>query len=192
MILRIFLLLGFLLAANIPAKASPVFISFSGEITYSEAEPLVDVGDIFSMTIIVDYDLPGIRDGQSVEDVPSEDSFYANLSIRPFWSNHLIEQDTMGADQDANYGGGIPFIHGNIWVGHSSGRQLFLNSFAGAVKNWEIGDTVSMSDWVDPDTSSLVRADLIVTAIVSEVPVPAAGWLFGSALIDMVGIKRKK
>jgi len=43
--------------------------------------------------------------------------------------------------------------------------------------------------------SSPLNADWsnqIIYNAVNQVPVPAAAWFFGSALVDLVGIKRKK
>ncbi len=41
-------------------------------------------------------------------------------------------------------------------------------------------------------TRWLARGEGTEMSVVSEVPVPAAAWLFGSALIGLVGFKRKK
>ena len=49
--------------------------------------------------------------------------------------------------------------------------------------------TVFDSAHTGPTGSKVLWADWSVSA---EVPIPAAAWLFGSALIGLVGIKRKK
>jgi hypothetical protein len=48
--------------------------------------------------------------------------------------------------------------------------------------------------YFDPPTSWYYREDLAISAmrITSTIPIPAAAWLFGSALIGLAGIKRKK
>ena len=44
----------------------------------------------------------------------------------------------------------------------------------------------------DPDFYSDNSGELEVEFSISAVPIPAAAWLFGSALIGLVAIKRRK
>jgi hypothetical protein len=91
----------------------------------------------------------------------------------------------------------------------SAGSLLVQDTFT----NWSIDSTIMLSDtagW-DSDTSVLITLENILSAstqvngeeafiekkigsvgiIVNEVPVPAAAWLFGSALFGLAGLRRR-
>ena len=65
--------------------------------------------------------------------------------------------------------------------------------FAGELSNFG----VAAYDGVSLDLLTIELTDATATsfdniALTSEVPVPAAAWLFGSALLGLVGVKRRK
>ena len=69
------------------------------------------------------------------------------------------------------------------------------NLYATSVASFENGILIMEShDWNDPnpDTPNDALYGIQMVFSVSEVPVPAAAWLFGSALLGLAGIKRKK
>jgi hypothetical protein len=95
-------------------------------------------------------------------------------------------------------------------------NQIVLNSYGNGTLTWEGGSiagldgntntsqglnakfhTINLSNitsfTVEADQNYLMVDGLVgVTASVSAVPVPAAAWLFGSALIGLAGIGRKR
>ena len=70
-----------------------------------------------------------------------------------------------------------------------SGGSILLNVDAGMVGELlQIGFSATATDW----SASGVVYDNLNFAEVSAVPVPAAVWLFGSGLIGLVGVARRK
>lgn len=47
-------------------------------------------------------------------------------------------------------------------------------------------------DYFDPDNASIYQGSMLVREAVAVVPVPAAVWLFGSGLIGLLGVARRK
>ena len=47
-------------------------------------------------------------------------------------------------------------------------------------------------DYFDPDNSSIYQGSMLIRDAVTVVPIPAALWLFGSGLIGLVGVARRK
>ena len=101
----------------------------------------------------------------------------------------------------ANYGGGNPIPVSVTFNGLKSDGSFFMQTFTDISSPfstqifsgflnltelaWDIGDQLQ----------DLLNFDNIVIGMpseqVSEVPVPAAAWLFGSALIGFAGLRRK-
>jgi len=71
------------------------------------------------------------------------------------------------------------------WAGLGSGAPRELGTNVAYGVNWVFGDT--LSNYVSDSLGYVVGND----ASVSTVPVPAAAWLFGSALLGLAGIKRR-
>lgn len=69
---------------------------------------------------------------------------------------------------------------------------------AGTAFNVEIGTFGGGSDriWADAtgfvDTNPMFTGGSVVINAVNEVPIPAAAWLFGSGLLGLAGLKRRK
>ena len=63
-----------------------------------------------------------------------------------------------------------------------------------SIRTWKVGDEMSLLDWEDGEESPI--GSLTLTHLSANppppIPVPAAAWLFGSALIGLAEIKRKK
>ena len=61
------------------------------------------------------------------------------------------------------------------------------------VEYYDFGDVVLSSDWQSLDSEyHSSDSESGIALVRTVVPVPAAAWLFGSALIGLAGIKRKK
>lgn len=72
------------------------------------------------------------------------------------------------------------------WVGLGTGAPRELSTNVAYGVNWVFGDT--LSNYVSGDPGYIVGND----ASVSAVPVPAAAWLFGSGLLGLIGVARRK
>lgn len=86
-------------------------------------------------------------------------------------ANDLPDQSVTGFDVTVN---GVSFNSSPIALGPGSYDVVF------------IGQATA------PDTGASLLVNATGTPIVSNVPVPAAAWLFGSALMGMVGVSRRK
>lgn len=79
-------------------------------------------------------------------------------------------------------------VTGDLYPGGFSARSIALaNQWLGAVSEWD--DDVTLKALVNSG-----RQDLLVRVPDSgtEIPLPAAGWLFGSALLGGLGLARRR
>jgi hypothetical protein len=75
-------------------------------------------------------------------------------------------------------------IDANIW----GSTQLHKTSETYGL--FDIGNTAYLSIEMDPAVSFTSESGVFLS--VSQVPIPAAAWLFGSALVGLVGVGRRK
>lgn len=150
----------------------------------SGVAPKIFVGDMFSVDIVGDFtELAG-----GVIDLGFDSAILRvdSVDIDPYW--------------DFFPDGGGPAV-GNVWP--DIGFDVFGND--PATGTFTIA-TINLTALAEGSSSLSVLAaseffsalDLLDptridgTVIVSAVPVPAAGWLFGSGLLGLVGVARKK
>lgn len=73
--------------------------------------------------------------------------------------------------------------------------RLSINTYdPTSIAAWAIGDQFRAFDYASTDNKlygGFIISDVVLTQI-TTIPVPATVWLFGSALIGLAGIKRKK
>jgi hypothetical protein len=70
-------------------------------------------------------------------------------------------------------------------------RYLFDLALSGPI-GWDGVENLILSDfWASPDQGSISNFAIYGTAV-SPIPVPAAVWLFGTALIGFVGMSRRR
>ena len=81
----------------------------------------------------------------------------------------------------------------NIWMrfvlGDSTGTALNSNSFYAehSLDDWDLHEVYLLHIEFNPNYKEL--GNLVIT---NPVPIPAAAWLFGSALVGLAGVKRRK
>ena len=147
-------------------------------------------------------------EGESITGSVNENDYWsANPSRGLFWSNAngLIEDvfatgsDESGKDAGVRIGRQYP----RTWS--HNGLTTTFGTLVGAINNtyFVLGTdfdivapesgTLSLFYWdnVADDNAGLVTVSIDNNAV-SNVPVPAAVWLFGSGLVGLIGVNRKK
>lgn len=172
--------------------ACTVFVNHNGDVI--ELSPVIAKYDGGSGGLSLDEtngtDFPSISGGEfSFSNLTSDDDDY---NITGEWD---YTRDIEGGDPGVRY-----------WVAKAgSGFELFFNvestlAASGGVCDEATADIytyaclneaeiVTSGDWTTPDNKNLSHITFYDTA---EVPLPAAAWLFGSALLGLVGLSRKK
>jgi len=140
----------------------------------------------------------------------STDYFYASLieSSHPLLSPAISYTVSAGISDDvieSNYGYSSTttktvIIDGVSSIGYNYGGSLALvdslniQSQHKLIQDWGIGDEVqglyTYGDWSN-DTYTSFGTNLTLTNI-SPVPLPASIWFFGSGLIGLIGVARRK
>ena len=192
-----------LLAFSGFASAASVRYTFSGTVSNVNdggSAGDVSVGDQLSYVFDVDTSRDGfyiLTDGRVInqQDRSGYDYFYAD-----FVAGGLLDGDTLACPgtcvEEYNYG--WAFSRG------SSTRATYLTGgesydfsqvYSGLLhlSDWAVGTSVlGYESFTGTDGArSIVYSSLTVTSI-TAVPVPAAVWLFGSALLGFIGLNRRK
>lgn len=185
------LVLG-LLISGIPALSSAATVSL---IPTSPVENL-DVADIVSFKIEIDFTAEGgtLGGGFDVSWDP------ASLQLESYTSTVILGDPFFGRPPDAS-----PGLLGSWGVGDFDGLDTGLLgslSFsllpgAGLSSFIALGPTTGIAGpWVSAvDFITLIDPaynQVEVTRVASVIPVPAAFWLFGTALVGVVGFSRRK
>jgi len=199
------------------AIASPVYYTFEGEITtisHDNAGVIssagLTVGSSVSYTLLIDFDavasvsyFGGYIEYDDYADTTSWDYFHVDYIS----GSALTEVDggtynTAGpADgtgpmsvSESNYGyNTLTGAPSGYLSTNSQDERLVLKKYGINVSDWVIGTTVNVDNWAydSENNQSQLFAEVQLTSI-SSVPVPAAVWLFGSGLIGLVGLARRK
>ena len=197
--------------------ASPLYYTFEGSITsisHDNAGAISDagfsVGSSVTYTLLIDFDavasethFGGYVDYDSYADSNSWDYFYVDYIS----GSALTEVDggfynTVGpADGTGPMSASETNMGYNTLIGQPTGYlntnsdddRLQLKNTGVNVSDWGIGTTVHVDNWAfdSNNNQSQLFAEVQLTSI-SSVPVPAAVWLFGSGLIGLVGLARRK
>ncbi|MES9903302.1 MAG: proprotein convertase P-domain-containing protein [Sedimenticola sp.] len=177
--------------------ASPLIVDDSAESTTLDVG--IISGDITDVNIILDFVkcAGSVSGGNCVDKVnnayiheigfllESPSGTEVNLiTTSTYASRDAGARVTMTLDSDsANLLGGFTLVSGTYRpVGDLS--SLNDESVSGT---WKL----SFSDAAAGDPLGLNGWELVITTDVAAVPVPAAAWLFGSALLGLVGLRRK-
>lgn len=199
------------------AIASPVYYTFEGSITSistDDAGAISDagfsVGSPVSYTMLIDFDavasvsyFGGYIEYDNYVDTASTDYFYVDFIS----GSALTEIDggfynTVGpADGSGPRNVSEKNLGSNTLLGQPTGYlatnsdddQLQLENTSVNVSDWVIGTTVIVDNWAfdSENNQSQLFAEVQLTSI-SSVPVPAAVWLFGSGLLGLVGVARRR
>jgi len=135
--------------------------------------------------------------GQSVTNAGSIDIVGANLSFVLSSIYLWTSNDGGGTDIDANveitgtlFGGGNVSDTFFIDPTGTSGADWFFLGLAGTV--FDGANLTSISFVNQAPANYLAVDDLLLDIQVNAVPVPAAIWLFGTALVGFVGMSRRR
>ncbi|WP_101759882.1 VPLPA-CTERM sorting domain-containing protein [Oceanicoccus sp. KOV_DT_Chl] len=112
-----------------------------------------------------------------------------NVFIHYVGTIDTIAQTTSYISTACIEGGGILPNCGGRLLGYPEVIGHVSETFSGAASG--VGDVltlVAVSDW----GSGISAVTTYTFTVPNPVPVPAAAWLFGSALVGLAGIKRKK
>ena len=116
------------------------------------------------------------------------DNGFNYLSIDySYWGSNETDQQSVGTACQSPIDGFCSSVELNVLTNLPSlGSYIFYSNTIDATGN----GILTLHEEYDNGNGELVVDYLTVT--VTSVPVPAAAWLFSSALISMVGFKRKK
>lgn len=129
-------------------------------------------------------------------------SDFGTLSSTDFGGPHTQTADGDGGTYDMTHWVKSYFYYGNADECDNAGWTCWGNVTAWALEGtitaydvennwgWNISDGWQNASASSVDINGVTTASLIVKA--SVVPVPAAVWLFGSGLIGLIGIARRK
>lgn len=203
-------LLGFCFAATMSVStnllAAPFLYSFTGYIsTIDDAAGAAEIADLYigdsiSYSFIIDRDRLGettLNDGSLIYGAGSSsiDAFYAELV-----TGSVIDEVDGGfynsPDDAADMRSGSEVLtqYPSMWLtGGPEDNFVELYSRITTTNSWGIGFTMTGWEHAFDSTGaeSVVRSNMTLTGI-SPVPVPAAVWLFGSGLVGLVGLNRRK
>ena len=198
------------------AGASPMYYTFEGEVTSlqegSTGFPFnpITVGTVFSYTFLVDFDEHGFverYDGTTLTTPFIDDHidyFYADfLSESILTSDYDLAFTTTGNTSERNVGYIDPAVYyedppnnptnsytAQLFGGSTSHFVEFqtLETYAFSIgKEWMLNEFLHGTNF----SRDGFYATMTLTEI-SSVPIPSTVWLFGSGLIGLVGIARRK
>ncbi|TGD71337.1 hypothetical protein E4634_18875 [Mangrovimicrobium sediminis] len=205
------------LLATLPAvgHSTPYYYTFSGYVTDYEDDAgiIADtldmstlIGRAVEFVYLIDFGAKGKVTNSTGDVVVLEDWSNETVSMSYFYaqgiSGSLIEAKDGGyyntvpgliTQADIQYGYNIAderTITGA--VGSGSDDDVFAVSLDGlAVQDWTIGQVVEGLDFANDSEgmASLIYSSLTLTSI-TPVPIPAALWLFGSAVLVLGSLKR--
>jgi probable HAF family extracellular repeat protein len=92
----------------------------------------------------------------------------------------------------ASYTTGNAAMHATLW---SNGNLVDLNSLVSAANGWTLISAQGINDLgqiVGYGTFNGQTEAFLLTPDATPTPIPAAAWLFGSGLMGLVGVRRKK
>ena len=189
---RILVFVSCLAFASIPLKASAAYVidfgtgllGSGGTITDTGASILGDAILIGSMVVQGTTSSDGTYE---VDALLNFDTGANTISIVGDVSSLGIFGDTLVSGSFTTYGYSV--YPGPTEVFESTGTDMMSSGLLGALDiPLNIGfDFFGFS--IESANGSVVSTDFINTA---EVPVPAAAWLFGSGLLALLGISRRK
>jgi hypothetical protein len=142
---------------------------------FASALSLFMAGTAAAAAVSVTITLGG-SDYEVIELYGSFEDHEAQLLATPWWASEVDASAAAQLSADAGFPNGPGFTYERI-PGPSGMHPVFFTTYLG---------TVQGASWTSP---TWVRSWAAV-APVTAVPVPAAGWLFMSALIGLMGKKR--
>ena len=212
--------IALLFLAVVPASSfgAPMLYTFSGVVTgYQDDAGIIGesyglpgfVGHAVEYVYLVDFEAPGEVTDSEGNHVVLEDWSNATVAFDYFYvkgisgsliaekdGGYLAHQPGFISQADIQYGYNIsyqsppPDISGNMVSG--SDDDNYSVSLSGLfAQDWSIGQLVDGQDlaYDSLGNSSLVYSELTLTSI-TPVPLPAAAWLFGSALLGLGAVRR--
>lgn len=176
--------------------SAPMYITFEGLVDISLGDPSY-TGKNMVVTIKYDFDLDGyffLADGTKLiaNDTTDMDYFYAELISSSIGGNTFNAYGQYGGHSDDFYGGsGKGSNNQSIFAFQDS---LIINPDA-KIQNLVVGYEAPSNRWAHytTNTENIQVRGFTVTyhGLTNPVPVPAAAWLFGSATLGLVSLKRK-
>jgi len=112
-----------------------------------------------------------------------------DIPLYAIWNDIRIDFSDFNLSSSASYQLGANF--------YDPLTDQFINELSGTSMSYETGDTFLVGQGVVTDTTSPFYGIEITMGVygndpvLSEVPVPAAVWLFGSGLIGLIGVARR-
>ena len=166
----------------IPAKAANVVIDFDGA-TPGGVLTADYVEDSFTMTLVSDhYDIWG-SGGTGGSQYLGLDALNASAASVRFTSGGLFDLLSFESIQWS------PGVGEFLTVTSSAGGSV---SFDTSATHLFSGTLWSGLSWIDFSSNASIGGPGLDTLSVSTVPLPATIWLFGSGLVGLIGLSRRK
>jgi hypothetical protein len=188
----------------LPTLASPVYYTFSGQVTSSQYAAIA-VGQTVSYTFSVDLDQQGYTitdsDVQPLADDPSSgvDWFLADyvsgdaIAIDPAFA--ISNESHYGFVQSSGSGDNSALKGSNA---DPSGLDIIWIAGNGNISDWTLGQSVTGQNQIASNSapySFAVNSNLTLTSIsggtAAAVPEPSEWVLFGGGLLGMAGFARR-
>lgn len=173
--LRYFLLLVWLVPAS--SWAATVDVSFQ------PSDSIVALGDTFSVDIFADFSDPVLGWGLDI----SFDSSILLLNGTPTLGALWEPASTMDGDGLAGLAFPTPISGSNVLLATLSFDAIAFGT-SDLLASVSKGDLTEGFPLVDGGFADFI----VIPGSVTVVPVPAAVWLFGSGLIGLVGLAKRK
>lgn len=177
------------------AFAATLFVTSSAQAVTVSLDPVsvsTQTGNSLSLDVLADFSSTEI-DGGSIDF--SFDSALLGYSSFSWDSDFLsLTQDTQIDIQDSDL---VSIIFGTSLSGTLTGDghtlgSITFDALAESTTSINMADSVKWGGFVDSTSDPVAVTYNNATVDIAAVPIPAAVWLFGSGLVGLAGIARRR
>jgi hypothetical protein len=161
------------------------------------APATVNIGDSFDVTIFGDFSSAGLLAGGGLFNfdpaLVSVGGIVLNLaSADPAFSCPGGGNCSSGAGFESIHWGSFSQVLGAGHTAPALMATVTLTALAGGTAGFSMVDDPAAGGWFDLGFGDATPSFGGASTSISAIPVPAAVWLFGSGLLGLVGVARRK